>query len=397
MFESSRVNRNLYDKAMIYINLKTNDKNRQTSIFLKFITYSFMLLGIDIEETDLPRSMRIVQWISQKIMAVAAFSVAMLSLICLCQCFLQADIRLSLSLFLEGMSAVVLWVELYRSRTKIQKLIYKTLHIENILKVRPSATTDFLFFIWLLITLIFCYLKYFYFDNQDIREKRVNYMTFGYINLTSKFFSITSNYIYFVDVSFIRTVLLCVTILCTIFSVHFHAILKKHATVSMRKLALKYYRLDDVVNDFNRYALILELLQEFEDVMSFSAFIIFFYFSKDIFYTIYLLMKTEILFSENPVCFWYYTFNNLLCFSLILLSPSSINEADLLVKRINSKILQQFLTTGMSGLHLKLKYMSMNNDTAFVFTAWRFFPFTRGLFLTAVGSILTYTLVIINI
>ncbi|GFS52858.1 uncharacterized protein NPIL_485671 [Nephila pilipes] len=88
---------------------------------------------------------------------------------------------------------------------------------------------------------------------------------------------------------------------------------------------------------------------------------------------------------------------SLVSFLSICLAAASVHEASKNTKNVQKEMLEKVINSGnhtnRNQLHLFLAY----NSPAITLSAWGFFYFTRGLILTALGSILAYSLLVIQI
>lgn len=75
-----------------------------------------------------------------------------------------------------------------------------------------------------------------------------------------------------------------------------------------------------------------------------------------------------------------------------------VSQADQKAKYSNDKLLRYgFSANNFANLDVKLNLLHQNSKPAFTLTAWGFFYFERRFFLTAIGCILSYALLFINL
>lgn len=89
----------------------------------------------------------------------------------------------------------------------------------------------------------------------------------------------------------------------------------------------------------------------------------------------------------------------LVSFLCVSLAASSVNEADKAAKEVHEETLKMVLYGGENKEDLKKisVFCVLNRSQPFVLSAGGFFYFTKGLVLSAIGSVLTYSLLLLQI
>ena len=89
---------------------------------------------------------------------------------------------------------------------------------------------------------------------------------------------------------------------------------------------------------------------------------------------------------------------NIALFTGTVFNASDVNEADKKAKAFNIKILRSLDTKNRRKIKESIEILSqMSHAPAFAMTAWNFYEYTRGFYLTSIGCFLTYALLIINL
>ncbi|GFS43688.1 uncharacterized protein NPIL_421891 [Nephila pilipes] len=87
----------------------------------------------------------------------------------------------------------------------------------------------------------------------------------------------------------------------------------------------------------------------------------------------------------------------ILSFFCVCGAAAAVHEADVKSKRHNEELWQRIVATGIKMKTEKSIILMVSNDKAFAFTSWGCFRFTKSFILSAVGSILTYSLLITQV
>lgn len=142
------------------------------------------------------------------------------------------------------------------------------------------------------------------------------------------------------------------------------------------------------------YSLILSSLRELEKTMSFPIFIVFIFHSLAIFSWLAWAILKDIFSYKTAIVAAF----SILIICLISIAAAKVNEADKYAKYTNDQMLQKIqLSNETSELDIKLRFMDFNNRPPFALSAWGYFYFTRSFFFIALGNLLAYALLIINI
>ncbi|GFT21442.1 uncharacterized protein NPIL_426611 [Nephila pilipes] len=149
---------------------------------------------------------------------------------------------------------------------------------------------------------------------------------------------------------------------------------------------------------------VVSVLKSFEKTMSFPIFLIT---SSDLMAVMYGVVKLDPLNNlsgYNTRAFKYtsaiifISLRGILSFLCINLAASDVHEASKNAKDVQKDMLKRILISGeKSDIQELVPFSVLHNYPPFVLTAWGVFRFTKGLFLSAFGSVLTYSLLIMQI
>lgn len=147
------------------------------------------------------------------------------------------------------------------------------------------------------------------------------------------------------------------------------------------------------MNRFNYYITALTIFKDIESILSLPIFVA---------YVSYIIsLITSFLYAKyherHPMndCIMVFSYSMITAVSL---AASGVHEADKIAKEVNLKSLEILLKRGQQIEFGELvKIWRSNNSPAFCLSGWGFFKFTKGNYLNAIGYLVTYTLLIMNI
>ncbi|GBM41963.1 hypothetical protein AVEN_5409-1 [Araneus ventricosus] len=186
----------------------------------------------------------------------------------------------------------------------------------------------------------------------------------------------------------------------------FRKVLNIHSITGSRKVTNCDYKMkySNMKNYLLKYEYVLEFLKHFEETMSLPIFLIqagdlVGMFSGFIWLNARMnnLIQNGVL-RNTYLGIFFISFYSFVSFMSVSLAASSVHEAGKKYKETEEKLLKNVLTSmqenDTSGQFLLLV---AHENPPFILSAWGFFYFTKGLILVAVGSVLTYSLLIIQI
>ncbi|GFU47323.1 uncharacterized protein NPIL_82091 [Nephila pilipes] len=147
---------------------------------------------------------------------------------------------------------------------------------------------------------------------------------------------------------------------------------------------------------------VLNVLKSFEETMSLPIFLIA---SSDFMAIIYGVIKLDPL-NNLPECnilkytpgIIFLSLRGLVSLSCVTLAASAVHEASNHSSVVQKNMLKRILLSGEKSNIQELALFSIfQNNPPFVLSAWGVFNFTKGLFLSAFGGVLTYSLLIMQI
>ncbi|GFU47329.1 uncharacterized protein NPIL_82121 [Nephila pilipes] len=149
---------------------------------------------------------------------------------------------------------------------------------------------------------------------------------------------------------------------------------------------------------------IVSVLKSFEKTMSLPIFLIVF---SDFMAVLYGVVRLDPLNNlpeyENRVLVYIYaiafiSLRGMVSFLCINLAASDVHEASKYARDVQKDMLEWIIISGQKIDIPKLVHLStIHNSPPFILSAWGVFNFTKGLFLIAFGTVLTYSLLIMQI
>ncbi|GFS41505.1 hypothetical protein NPIL_135681 [Nephila pilipes] len=147
---------------------------------------------------------------------------------------------------------------------------------------------------------------------------------------------------------------------------------------------------------FELYDKITGLMEFFDDTMSFAALCLSLLYSVSVFY--FFIKSARDLDKNSAPKLVFSAVSSLIGFLALSSFAAGVNEADKMAKRINGELLKQeweFHQNQCISKWIPLHFA--DSERAFKLSGWGFFFFTRSFIPVAFGSLLTYTLLLIQL
>ncbi|GBN91599.1 hypothetical protein AVEN_11814-1 [Araneus ventricosus] len=177
-------------------------------------------------------------------------------------------------------------------------------------------------------------------------------------------------------------------------------------TLSDRTLSLSHLKANvcnsSILRYLESYESVTKAMKSFENAMSFLIFLIEASDFVSIFYCFIKLdpfhqAKRESFLKNHAPAVIFHFLRALLSFLWVSLAASSLHEASKTTKEVQEKIMKEMIISDEANSKQLLRLFVVHNSPAFTLSAWGFFHFSKGMVLAAVGSILTYSLLILQI
>ncbi|KAF8786127.1 hypothetical protein HNY73_007889 [Argiope bruennichi] len=200
----------------------------------------------------------------------------------------------------------------------------------------------------------------------------------------------------------IYTLRTCVVVLYIIICCLMRNVLNAHSENGSQKISNNSSSSDYICLNqyFTTYDNIIECLKSLEKLMSFPIFLIQISECFSIFYG-FVIKDYDIRKSwmkSFSIGIAYDSILSLISFLCVSFAASSIHEASKNAKEVQEKMLKRILTSRQQRNNQELLRLFITRTSPpFTLSAFGFFHFTRGMILSAVGSVLTYSLLIIQV
>lgn len=374
-------------------------RKKQSHTNLIYVSYIFIIYGLDLDLYDKKSRFKCMMLHFMKLFNIF-FNMYVLVLVMFMLFKLNYQIvyepKLFISTFVLNLSGNVSWFVINKFKEKISYLFQKMKKQETNFQMENSTFLNAFTILWpITMQLIYFYVQIFPISESKYNES-INVYFFNFIN-SSKcdcyylYYGIT-----FIFIGFSSTLISCTILLYILICIHFEKVL---LTFSVKNTEINFSKRvshNSVLSRFYIYDSILNTMKLFESTMTIPIFICFFSSSFDAFYGMLLLIKRfnkASLFNDLVI-----VVRGLISFCLISYMAGSVNQADRIAKDSNALILRNnFPVSKLTKLDSKMNLLHENNKPPFALTAWGFFEFKRNFFLSAIGSLLTYTLLFINI
>ena len=202
--------------------------------------------------------------------------------------------------------------------------------------------------------------------------------------------------IVFIHATLNKTFVSCVVILYSSTCNHFQKVILKYVESNTQLASFRNNSNETVELRFCIYESIIKNIKRFESIMAFPIFVAFMFNVAEAFYGMLVLLN-----KSNDEINWKscdYIIRGFISICLIIYAASDVNEEDKKAKVSNNDLLRSaFVVSNLENLDTKLNLRHENEKPSLTLTAWGFFEFKRSFVFAAVGCVLTYALLFINL
>lgn len=285
----------------------------------------------------------------------------------------------------------LIWRYLIQHEKKLKKVIKKLLQITNSSTISSIQKFIIMYYISLTpIGIISIYLHIYHIDpDTHLFDSRESLLQFRNINWYIKKSAV--HLLYFAKhftglfvycfLGFYMIVCRCMVIaLC------------RHVRVN--KTLLKSVTSKDIDMCFWRHYWILGTFRVLNSVLSYPVFLSNIFNICGIFYAFIMMLKWKRIDLE----IFSVLILNFTAFTASTFSASAVNEADKIAKLTDVKLLQSLIVSDKQRTKGSIEiFWQMCHEPPFSLSGWNFFEYTGGFYLTAVGTMITYSLLVINL
>ena len=368
-----------------------NHMNYSAHFSVSVLNCIFSIFGINIQSGRSSKFRRSIIWICQKII---------LSCMILCVFFFAKTIfnseektklrlKANISNLLVHTIWLFLWLSITQSQTKISRAIRDICSFTCVTEVKKINKLEIFIFVFTFVSYVYFVLFQLYPFTEE-----------GYAQLNSRF-SIEKlhNKIISIIIAFFTTVLSS-----AIYSLLPHSFIALyvilcnmlHTIIILYTKEAKREEVQDpkhILKRFSYYMSAMQIFQFFEEIFSKIIFVVFSGFVISLILRLTVTSEMELNFSFEVLIIF-----DVVSISFICLVASRVNEADKAAKEVNLQYLEMLLKHGNQlQLDKAFHIYRLSSAPAFALSAWGFFCFTKGLYLSVLGGIVTYTLLVVKL
>lgn len=302
----------------------------------------------------------------------------------------KEKVKFYVSSFISHWNMLLLWGLILFKKDKISEIIRDIAKLENSSMIKPSnkfANTCVL--LCALNTMVMHALQYFLGTEESSRSTR---SVSDISNVIPNLYS-TSACLYYIlgmvyeTVSYVFPA--CFVVLYVILCHDMQAALILHV---QKKNINNCSDHSYVTQYFSYYKSVLSVIKAFESLMSLPVFVTY------VSYMISLWMSVLFVTHEKDPVTYYLIVRSFLIITAISFAASGVSESDKAARESNLECFEELLeTTDVHCLQKIAKYWRLNNAPPYTLSGWGCFAFTKGNYLSAVGYLVTYTLLIMSI
>ncbi|GIX75123.1 hypothetical protein CDAR_479601 [Caerostris darwini] len=280
----------------------------------------------------------------------------------------------------------LLWYSVYYKRNSIKNLMSRIHHVNQELSLSTTTAVTVTGFAAILVIFIVAPLSILLFESEETLLFYTEYYNFGVrtfgagVNYAVTVPTIFAYYFY------IFTFPACVCVLYSALCLTLKRALVAHASLARAEFA--GLRKRHLLSISGRYGRILGLVEHFEDALSLVAFFLSFHYFICVFYFLNIYQSHQ---ESSPYAkYVFYGLYGIVSYVGMAMFASSVTEADRAARRANRDLFRRAHPGGGEG-------QSTDPERAFALTGWGCFTFTKSFILAAFGSILTYTLLLMQL
>lgn len=358
----------------------------------RIISIIFSMFGVDIKGSNNLFNKYVVNWILNKLaifMHLYMFFRLVFETVCKKdRIILHGEYKRYISIYILTLVNFIPWIIVNKSKKNIANLVEQVEQQIKNFQITAWIPFDIFFIVSNSIML--------FFSIAVIKNDSTNAYTSCMVEDPKQgkyYYMIIS--LNFVAESYTQTFIGCIAVLCATFCAMLQKVILKYVQENTQIIRSKNSSNNIVVSRLLLYETLLKLLKSFECIMSVPMFFVTIFYSTGMFFALYQFFKS--VNEYNLMETFIYLSSDLLLFGILLMTAAKVNEADSLAKESNREMLRNLVITNISELDVKMNFLQEINKSSFSLNACGCFNFTRSLLLTAVGTILTYVLLCINI
>ena len=357
------------------------------------IYYIFLLYGIDLNIFNKSRMKCVLLWFIKKFIVLFHIYSCAVMAISLYQSYYQSvkseNLKRMVARACLLLSAIFLWHIINRRRRDLSYLFIFVEKQKIDFQIANAFYINMFSVLWPILSYIITY-------RYNTPTNLMDIYFFYFIDSSACNCHFLYYAIAFVWIALCKTFASCVVILHVVICNHFQKVILKYRNTNLELRSFKSNSNEAVTSRLCIYESIIQNIKKSESIMTFPIFITFIFSVIEAFYG--MLMLFNEFNEETGLKKFAYTTRGFISICLITYAASRVNDADQKAKVSNDDLLRNaFTVSSLSDLDMKLNLRHENEKPALTLTAWNFFEFKRSFVLAAVGCVLTYALLFINL
>lgn len=373
-------------------------KNIRKYIYVKLDTYLrlFEIFGVGVRDPNNIQKKKVI--LITRTLAYIMWIITLQNVISRCYNGISLiSIKNFLIVTLSFILSFLLWYHSIKSHFKFYKVITKLRKLQNIIKTSPPhafITVSYYLFVLLCVLSFISNVR----EYDDMRAKLLfQVFTFDTVDLIYVDWKLAFFYWYLVQMALYYGTFFtyCFQILYIMICYNIEIILRRLVEINKKILKLNNVTARQCATCFNLYDSILSMLHSINSILSYAIFVVNSYNVSFVVWGIIIVLSTG---KNVPGIVTFHLIVNFILFSATSFAASVVHDADKEAKNLNVKLLISLNTEDRKQMKGNIELWSqICHAPAFALTGWDFYEFTRGFYLTALGCITTYSLLIATI
>ena len=292
--------------------------------------------------------------------------------------------------------AFLLWYYVVKFRAKISKNIIKLQNLLRVLEITPPK--KIIFITWLLFSVICIVSGASHEYDYSVEESEIILRVFTFnavrsLNENYRYLSLMIWHTYGFLLNFGHFLIYYFALFYIIICLYMTMLLSRHIEINKRILKFSFVTSVDCDACFIRYHSIIMTLKEINLKLAFPAFLESGFHAGTVLYAALNVFKNH--YSATDISMFVVNFA---LFTGITFAASSVNQTDKLAKESNLEVLRSLSRKDRKKTKESVEILSdICHAPAFALSGWNLFDYTTRFYLTAIGCLITYSLLIIKL
>lgn len=295
------------------------------------------------------------------------------------------------------LGAYLMWYYIIQCKSKLVKSLSKLQKLKKLIEISPPENFILICYSLFILICIFSVCSYTYDYDVSQSKEIVQLFTFDSVDSHDIHWSVSFIIweIYYFEWNYINFFTCYFALFYIIICRYMMIIITEHVRINDSTVKRRWITSIDCDLCFNRYDAIIEIFNNVNSILSFPIFLQISYSSCGMLWVTLQVWKAPMSPSLKDIFFVIFNF---ILFTATTFAASDINEADKVAKKSNLKMLRSLSHKNSKQIKESVEILSqMCHSDPFALTAWSFFEFNRGFYLSAIACFATYSLLIVNL